>query len=88
MFFKLEKTMTLFATFEKFAGKLFGTDTSLEWVNEKAEYLGVDTEGRSNIDVIHDIQRAEGNEPCFGSCNGQCDHCDCCFYDACISYGF
>lgn len=80
--------MTIFATLEKFATKMLGIDTGLEWVNEKADYLGVDTEGKAKIEVIHDIQRAEGNEPCFGSCNGNCEHCDCCFYDACIRYGF
>jgi hypothetical protein len=80
--------MTIFATLEKFATKVLGIDTGLEWVNEKAQYLGIDTEGRSNIDVIHDIQLAEGNDPCFGSCKGQCESCDCCFYDACIRYGF
>ena len=80
--------MTIFATLEKFATKLLGIDTGLEWVNEKALDLGIDTEGKSNIDVIHEIQQAESNEPCFGSCNGHCNHCDCCFYDACVSYGF
>jgi hypothetical protein len=80
--------MTILATLEKFADKLFNIAMELDWVNEKAEFLGVDTEGRDKIDVIHDIQQAEGNEPCFGNCDGQCDHCDCCFYDACIRHGF
>ena len=80
--------MTIFATLERFAGKLLGIDTGLEWVNEKAEYLDVDTEGRSNIDVIHDIQSAEGNDSCFGTCQGNCDNGSCCFHDACIRYGF
>ena len=41
--------MTIFATLEKFATKLLGIDTGLEWINEKALYLGIDTEGKSNI---------------------------------------
>ena len=80
--------MTLFATLEKCVSKFLGIDTDLSWVNEKANFLGIDTEGKSKIDVIHDIQQAEGNAPCFGTCNGQCDHSECCFFDACIRYGF
>jgi hypothetical protein len=86
--FNRENKMTIFATLENFASKMFGFEVSLDWVNEKAEFLGIETHGRNNLDIVHDIQMAEGNEACFGSCNGQCDHCDCCFFDACIRYAY
>lgn len=86
--FLLEKEMSIFAAFEKCVEKLLGVDTDMEWINEKAQLFGIETEGKSRIDVIHEIQQAEGNKPCFGTCNGLCEHSECCFYDACICYGF
>ena len=53
-------------------------------VREKARDLGL-TPGRAKkAELIHSIQLAEGNTPCFGRSDGHCQHGDCCFMPECL----
>jgi hypothetical protein len=37
------------------------------------------------VELVHAIQKAEGNTPCFGnSNNGTCPHTNCCFRSDCF----
>jgi hypothetical protein len=53
-------------------------------IKMKAKGLGIDPEKMKKPELIHAIQRAEGNSPCFGRSNGQCPYTDCCFMKDCL----
>lgn len=40
--------------------------------------------GTPKGEVIHAIQLAEGNSPCFGTANGTCDQRQCAWRDDCL----
>ena len=53
-------------------------------IREKAEWLGIVPGKMKKIELIHAVQLAEQNTPCYGTCNGNCDQSGCCFYTDCI----
>ena len=70
---------------------------SMPEIKMKARGLGI-TPGKMNktdlipvaqgrideTDLIHAIQKAEGNYTCFGWSNGNCQNIDCCFIGDCL----
>ena len=55
-----------------------------ELIRQKAVSLGIQPGQMNKVELIHSIQRAEGNTPCFGTSNGQCPYTDCCFMADCL----
>ena len=55
-----------------------------ELIRQKAISLGIQPGQMNKVELIHSIQRAEGNNPCFGTSNGQCPYTDCCFMADCL----
>ena len=53
-------------------------------IRTKAKNLGLIPGKMKKTDLIHAIQMAEGNTPCFGRSNGQCSNTDCCFMKDCL----
>ena len=53
-------------------------------IKKKAESFGIKPGKMKKADLIHAIQIAEGNTPCFGRSNGQCSNYDCCFMKDCL----
>ncbi|MGA1979984.1 MAG: hypothetical protein ABSG99_05405 [Sedimentisphaerales bacterium] len=53
-------------------------------IGQKAISLGIQPGQMNKTELIHSIQRAEGNTSCFGTSNGQCSHTDCCFMADCL----
>jgi hypothetical protein len=54
-------------------------------IESKAKAVGVDSKNMKNkVDLIRAIQRAEGNNPCYGSGNYDCPYTDCCFMVDCM----
>ena len=53
-------------------------------VKEKAKSLGIDCGKMKKTELIRAIQEAEGNTPCFGTSNGNCQYTDCCFIEDCL----
>ena len=53
-------------------------------MKKKAKMLGIEPGNMSKTELIHAIQRAEGNTPCYGTSNGDCPNIDCCFMDDCF----
>ena len=53
-------------------------------IKEKAKSLGIKPGSMKKADLIHEIQKAEGCTPCFGTANGGCPHTNCCFMDDCL----
>ncbi len=56
-------------------------------LRKKATELGI-TPGKMNkADLIHSIQQAEGFQPCFATCQGECLQAECIFHKDCIKAG-
>ena len=53
-------------------------------IKKKAKNLGVEPGKMKKADLIHTIQKAENNTPCYGKSNGQCPYTNCCFMDDCL----
>jgi len=53
-------------------------------IRQKAISLGIQPGQMNKAELIHSIQRAEGNTSCFGTSNGQCSYTDCCFMADCL----
>jgi hypothetical protein len=53
-------------------------------IKMKAKELGIEHGKMKKPELIHAIQTAEGNTPCFGRSNGQCPYTDCCFMKDCL----
>ena len=53
-------------------------------IKMKAQALGLNPGKMKKTELIHAIQVAEGNTPCFGWSNGQCPNTDCCFMKDCL----
>jgi hypothetical protein len=51
----------------------------------KAKPLGINPNKMKKAELVHAIQKAEGNTPCFGKSNSQCPYTDCCFMDDCFA---
>lgn len=50
----------------------------------KAKELGINLGKMNKTELIHAIQTAEGNTPCYGWSNGNCPNIDCCFMEDCL----
>lgn len=57
----------------------------LKKIRKKAETLKLDSVYREKKDLIHAIQRAEGNFPCFLTATDSCNQTGCCWRDDCLS---
>lgn len=53
-------------------------------LKQKAESLNVQPGKKKKADLVHAIQQAEGNNPCFGTTDGQCHNTNCCFMQDCL----
>ena len=49
-----------------------------------AKTHGINSFGKTKINLIHEIQRAEGNFDCFGTAVDYCDQEDCRFRSICL----
>ena len=49
-----------------------------------AKKLGVNSFGKSKVELIRDIQRKEGNFDCYGTPQGYCDQEECLFRQSCL----
>ncbi|MEK6791853.1 MAG: SAP domain-containing protein [Deltaproteobacteria bacterium] len=58
----------------------------MEEIKKKAKAVGIKTvpARAKKLELVRQIQTAEGNVPCFGTANGYCDQLTCCFYKDCI----
>jgi hypothetical protein len=53
-------------------------------IGQKAMSRGIQPGQMDKAELIHSIQKDEGNAPCFGTSNGQCSYTDCCFMADCL----
>ena len=54
-------------------------------IREKVEALGLDSAHLNKKELIHAIQLAEGNFPCFLTARRFCDQINCCWRDECLA---
>ena len=53
-------------------------------IRTKAKSLGIKPGKMTKTDLIHAIQIAEGNSPCFRTAQDWCQYSDCCFMYDCL----
>jgi len=53
-------------------------------VKKKAAQMGIKTRKMNKTELIHAIQRKEGNAPCFRTKNDACDQISCCWRSDCL----
>ncbi|MHC4121252.1 MAG: SAP domain-containing protein [Planctomycetota bacterium] len=53
-------------------------------IRAKAKSLGLTPGKMKKAGLIHAIQTAEGNTPCFGRSGGHCSQTECCFMKDCL----
>jgi hypothetical protein len=53
-------------------------------IKNKAKELGIEPGKMKKAELIHSIQRAEGNTACYGTAQGWCDQEGCCFRGDCL----
>ena len=59
---------------------------NLQSIRQTAKALGIAPGKLPKTELIHRIQRAEGNFDCFGSANrGECDQLNCVWRDDCLA---
>ena len=46
--------------------------------------MGIKAYGRKKADIIHDIQKKEGNFPCYGTAGNYCDQLSCLWRSDCL----
>lgn len=56
----------------------------MQEIRSMAKQLGINSYGKARTDLIHQIQRAEGNYECFGTAGDYCDQSGCCFRAICL----
>jgi hypothetical protein len=54
-------------------------------IRERAEALGLDSAHLNKKEIIHAIQIAEGNFPCFLTAQDFCDQANCCWRADCLA---
>jgi len=52
-------------------------------MKKMAASLGIEPGKKPRREIILEIQRAEGNTPCYGRNDGSCLYQDCCWLDDC-----
>ena len=57
-------------------------------IRERAKILGIKTFGLKKAVIIREIQKKEGNFPCFGTAEKDCDRKDCCWREDCLGRKF
>jgi predicted metal-binding transcription factor (methanogenesis marker protein 9) len=57
---------------------------SMAEIKEKAKNLGINSTNLKKTELIRAIQRAEGNNTCYGTTNGTCQWTECCFRSDCL----
>lgn len=50
-----------------------------------AKSLGINSFGKSKVELIKEIQRKQGNFDCFGTAMDYCDQLECIFRASCLS---
>jgi hypothetical protein len=53
-------------------------------LRKKAISLGIKPGKMKKLELVHAIQKAQGNFACYGSTNGNCDQVKCCFRKDCL----
>ena len=57
---------------------------NLSEIKKKAQGLGIKPGKMKKVELIHAIQLAEHNTPCFGTTHGECSQSGCCFIKDCL----
>uniref|UniRef100_A0A6M3J7Q9 SAP domain-containing protein n=1 Tax=viral metagenome TaxID=1070528 RepID=A0A6M3J7Q9_9ZZZZ len=57
---------------------------NIEQIKAKAGEMGINPEGKNQMELIHAIQEAEGFYQCFGKGMFVCPNLECCWRESCL----
>ncbi len=62
----------------------------IEEIKKKARTVGLKPAAGKvkKLELVREIQKAEGNFPCFGTAEGYCDQSGCFFREDCLARNF
>ncbi len=60
----------------------------MDEIREIAKPLGIKTARMKKIDIVREIQKAQGNFPCFGTADDYCDQATCLFREDCLGKNY
>ena len=65
-------------------GEMEETAMRMVDIRKKAKDMGLRAGRQRKAELIRSIQAAEGNSPCFGTANDDCDQQHCCWREDCL----
>ncbi len=57
---------------------------NMQEIRSKAKEMGINSFGKTKIELIRAIQKAEGNFDCYGTAIDYCDQLECSFRSSCL----
>jgi hypothetical protein len=57
---------------------------NMQEIRSKAKAMGINSFGKTKVELIRAIQKAEGNFDCYGTASDYCDQVDCSFRSTCL----
>ena len=64
--------------------KVVQEQMNMSKLRKKAKGLDITPGQMKKVELIHNIQMAEGCTPCYGTTDGECAQTDCCFIHDCL----
>ncbi|MCE5242402.1 MAG: SAP domain-containing protein [Syntrophobacteraceae bacterium] len=59
----------------------------IQEIRAKAKALGINSFGKTKVELVREIQRQEGNFDCYHTATDHCDQPECCFRSSCLEKG-
>ncbi len=56
----------------------------MQEIRQMAKKMGINSFGKTKIELVREIQRKEGNFDCYGTGAEQCDQLECLFRSPCL----
>jgi hypothetical protein len=54
-------------------------------IRDMAKKKGINSFGKTKVDLVREIQKSEGNFACFKTAVDHCDQLECCFRTICLT---
>ena len=56
----------------------------MQEIRQMAKKLGINSFGKTKVELVREIQRREGNFACYGTAEDTCDQLTCLFRPSCL----
>ena len=56
----------------------------MQEIRQMAKKMGINSFGKTKVELVREIQRKEGNFDCYGTAVDRCDQLQCIFRSSCL----